>query len=84
MVLILKIKTNPFIMLSGDPLLAIQNTVLDVASLMRKNHSFENQTSIMITDTANDQLNFEKFSDSGGTCAHDLQVTSMLLCQLHY
>ena len=64
-------------MLSGDPLLAIQNTVLDVASLIRKNHSFENQTSIMITDKANDQLNFEKFSDSGGTCAHDLQVTSI-------
>ena len=40
------------------------------------------KTSMMITDTDNDQLNFEKFSGSGGIRTDDLRVTSLLLYQL--
>ena len=41
-------------------------------------------TSMMITDTDNDQLNYWKFSGSGGIRTHDLRVTSPLLYQLRY
>ena len=37
------------------------------------------RTSMTITDTDNDQLNFEKFSGSGEIRTHDLRVTSLLL-----
>ena len=41
-------------------------------------------TSMMMTDTDNDQLNYWKFSGSSGIRTHDLRVTSPLLYQLRY
>ena len=48
------------------------------------NRTILRATSMKITDTDNDQLNYWKFSGSGGIRTHDLRVTSPLLYQLRY